>query len=817
MSEKKGFWKIAFTVLFGLSLVMLALAFTSCEGPIGPQGPQGGVESSIITICPNTGNWLIYGLDTGLSPAQTPASDVTIKQDAESGYWYWYLDGIRTNVRLPSNELPPVPPPSGKETVFDPDSFIGLYNPCLEGGPVFTLISDEATEDFLALRIGPRANPWSGLGISFAELIAAGTLSHTGRYTVTVEGIAGIPATGNVLLRSMAAGETAWNWVTAPLANGRPFKLERNFIMAGIATPSARITSGPLAANTNLIITNVTITNANGEIQWSISEAEKNTDITEDFVNATFRAEVRRVAGLGAADPITLVDVASITSMTLTGGATQAARINNFAGLEHFRSLEFLDINNHHAGTGADGTPENGRNGIDISVLPRLREFRAIGVTNPQFTAAHGMQWIIIDNPLLEVIRINPAARLESLDFSKAPALEVIELNRTFTGTSANPTGGLSSVDISQNLKLREFSAINSVRMAGLDTSNNTALEFLRLGGRADTGNTRQINLTNNINLRTVWLNSDGLESFNWPTLTKLEVLNLNSSPLVAANALRLKSVNLANHPLLREFRANDSEISSFDFSNNPAIQEIYINWGLVENISFQNNNALRVLELEDNKFQTLAITGAPNLQELILRTNELTSINISTLTKLEFLDLGWNKLTTLNVSALTSLRDIRVNHNELTGLDISSLANLEHLNISNNRLTGFDAVVGWLEFRLRPPGQFVFFPQHVDVFGPVLNVPVITTPATIPAFTVGEPVFFMFEASGNNSFVWTVVNWPEGNPPAAETGLILDAMGFLYGTPTAAAVGTWNFTVRAARNMWDYDERVFTFTVNAQ
>ena len=55
--------------IFGITAiaVMLSLAFTACEGPIGPEGEPGQQGSSpVISICPDTGNWLIDGENTGV-------------------------------------------------------------------------------------------------------------------------------------------------------------------------------------------------------------------------------------------------------------------------------------------------------------------------------------------------------------------------------------------------------------------------------------------------------------------------------------------------------------------------------------------------------------------------------------------------------------------------------------------------------------------------------------------------------------------------------------------------------------------------------
>jgi uncharacterized repeat protein (TIGR02543 family) len=96
-------------------LLFTGFIITTCEGPMGPQGEQGkqgekgeagnSENTPVITIDPITGNWIINGINTGISatgpkgdtgnqgiPGNTPV--ITI--DPVTGNWV--IDGINTGI-----------------------------------------------------------------------------------------------------------------------------------------------------------------------------------------------------------------------------------------------------------------------------------------------------------------------------------------------------------------------------------------------------------------------------------------------------------------------------------------------------------------------------------------------------------------------------------------------------------------------------------------------------------------------------------------------------------------------------------------------
>ncbi|MCL2855137.1 MAG: putative Ig domain-containing protein, partial [Defluviitaleaceae bacterium] len=263
-------------------------------------------------------------------------------------------------------------------------------------------------------------------------------------------------------------------------------------------------------------------------------------NITGDFVNNTFLNQARNRAGAPAPAPLMLSNVINITDWTLTAPMIPAQAINNFAGIENFRSLQHLNLNSHGSTAGI-GTPQTGTHGIDLSVLPNLVSF-----TNAHtfLSANAAMQWVIFDNPLLESVNIEPFRPVD-IDVSDLAALQSLRIARA---------PNLTSIDTSQNLALESLALISSPAISALDISANTQLRELSLTGATAQ---RNVDLSNNVNLEMVHMPGEHLTVFDWPTLTKLANVNVSNNFITSFDA--------TNHPDLHRLIIHTNDMQSTD------------------------------------------------------------------------------------------------------------------------------------------------------------------------------------------------------------------------------------------------------------
>jgi len=339
-------------------------------------------------------------------------------------------------------------------------------------------------------------------------------------------------------------------------------------------------------------------------------------NITGDFAHAGFLTQARNRAGVPAPAPLMLSNVMDITDWFIPMPFMPAQAINNFAGIENFRSLEHLRLAGHGAGAGA-GTPQNGLNGIDLSVLPNLVSFSN---EHWQLSPTLGMQWIIIDNPSLESFAIEPS-RLVELDTAQAPLLESLTVRRS---------PNLETINISQNPALENLILFSTPALSIVDTSNNVNLRSIHFTSAAG----RQIDLANNINLESVQLAGEGLTGFNWPTLTGLTHLSLNNNIIA--------DIDLSIFPNLEALDMASNQLTVLDISGNPKLETLNLNANQINHLEIGNNTALRQIVLTNNAMAqaNFNFNEAPNLTALMMAHNNLTGLDVTGHPNLRYLNV---------------------------------------------------------------------------------------------------------------------------------------------------------------------------------
>ncbi|MCL2855629.1 MAG: putative Ig domain-containing protein, partial [Defluviitaleaceae bacterium] len=339
-------------------------------------------------------------------------------------------------------------------------------------------------------------------------------------------------------------------------------------------------------------------------------------NITGDFAHAGFLTQARNRAGVPAPAPLMLSNVMDITDWFIPMPFMPAQAINNFAGIENFRSLEHLRLAGHGAGAGA-GTPQNGLNGIDLSVLPNLVSFSN---EHWQLSPNLGMQWIIIDNPSLESFAIEPS-RLVELDTAQAPLLESLTVRRS---------PNLETINISQNPALENLILFSTPALSIVDTSNNVNLRSIHFTSAAG----RQIDLANNINLESVQLAGEGLTGFNWPTLTGLTHLSLNNNIIA--------DIDLSIFPNLEALDMASNQLTVLDISGNPKLETLNLNANQINHLEIGNNTALRQIVLTNNAMAqaNFNFNEAPNLTALMMAHNNLTGLDVTGHPNLRYLNV---------------------------------------------------------------------------------------------------------------------------------------------------------------------------------
>lgn len=169
-------------------------------------------------------------------------------------------------------------------------------------------------------------------------------------------------------------------------------------------------------------------------------------------------------------------------------------------------------------------------------------------------------------------------------------------LNCSGTLVDGNPTGQLTSLDVSNNTALTnlicDFNLITS-----LDVTKNTAL--------------RQLNL-----------------QFN-----------------------KVADLDLSKNSSLTSLRCEFNQLTSLDLSNNPEMLVLTCHSNQLTNLDVSNNPKMTSIDCGDNKLTSLDVTNKPDLRRLDCDSNPITSLNLSDNLSLATLVCFENQLSDLDVS----------------------------------------------------------------------------------------------------------------------------------------------------------------------
>jgi len=517
------------------------------------------------------------------------------------------------------------------------------------------------------------------------------------------------------------------------------------------------------------------------DITLEVRPAEENANIDADFTDAAFRSQVRSIAGVAPHLPIMLSDIINIRTLRLLGGVD----IQGFAGLQHFVNLEILDIGSFHGGMAA-GTPQSGTGGIDLSVVPTLREFHA---NAPGLSQNAGIQWITLDNPVLHTLIVNPT-RVASFDTAGAPALERFALMR-----AAN----LTSLDTAGSPILRELNLWGSDILRTVVTSGNPRLTHLLVNGGMSSRDV-QLDLSQNAALEWLHITDAGLSSFDGSNLVNLEDLNLMNNQLSGR-------LDLSGLPSLYEAWAERNNLSSVDISGSATLWNLNVQANSITDMTFGGNTGLMYLNLNLNG------AGRTDMNHGTLTTAEVEQWDFTEAPNLHFLNLSQNAITSLN---------------------LATMPNLRALDIILNEMLHPDDVEGWQTNGLRLGAPNVptmqFEPQMNDINNPVQ--PTIVTEGftvnengdiVLPDGVVGQEYGdvdlpwtmgptgteftrgIMLHATGTGRHGWSAV----GNLPGF---YINPSPGAILGVPSVA--GTFSLNITVLNSAGQTEMRRFVVTI---
>lgn len=233
----------------------------------------------------------------------------------------------------------------------------------------------------------------------------------------------------------------------------------------------------------------------------------------------------------------------------------------------------------------------------------------------------------------------------------------------------------LTSLDFSNNLNLITIYC-NSNSLTSINVSNNILLQVLNCGGNQLTA----LDISNNINLIAVYCNFNSLTSLNVSNNIALQGLYFVNNPLT--------TLDVSNNINLTSLVGGYNLLTSLDVSNNVNLTQLFCPYNLLTTLNIYANPALQILSCPYNLLTNLTITNVPQLYRLYCANNQLSTIDLSNFPLLKDLFCQNNLLTTLDFSYNPALKGVFCYNNNITTLNLNNNPLIDKLHCNNNNLS---------------------------------------------------------------------------------------------------------------------------------
>jgi len=249
----------------------------------------------------------------------------------------------------------------------------------------------------------------------------------------------------------------------------------------------------------------------------------------------------------------------------------------------------------------------------------------------------------------------------QEISIAEAEASTIIDIRNIVI----NSTSGLENF---KNLEILVFEA----GLTQLNVTNNQELRVLWLLKNQLTN----IDLSNNLKLESFRIDRNNVSSIDVSSNTELHTLLLGGN--------QLTQVNISNNTKLRQFHADNNQLTQIDISNNLLLEDVYVGRNQITQIDVSNHINLKKLNLNSCLLTQIDVSNNVNLKSLSIVRNQLTQIDVSNNGNLERLSIQDNQLSEIDLSNQINLNYFQINRNRISTLDVSSCA-LNHLDFSGN------------------------------------------------------------------------------------------------------------------------------------
>ena len=209
----------------------------------------------------------------------------------------------------------------------------------------------------------------------------------------------------------------------------------------------------------------------------------------------------------------------------------------------------------------------------------------------------------------LEILRCS-SNQLTSLDLSQNDSLREVNCRGN----------DLTSIDVSKCKKLKSLNCEYN-ELQYLDVSENSELEVLVCGIGNKIGYYGKLDVSKNLNLKTLFCNSIVLTELDVSKNTKLESLYCNNN--------YINSLEVNANTSLEYLSCSSNQITELNLSENKLLNTLYCSNNQLEELDLSENDKLVDITCDSNQIRSLDVSHIFGLGRLGCSSNDLTSLNV--------------------------------------------------------------------------------------------------------------------------------------------------------------------------------------------
>lgn len=158
-------------------------------------------------------------------------------------------------------------------------------------------------------------------------------------------------------------------------------------------------------------------------------------------------------------------------------------------------------------------------------------------------------------------------------------------------------------------------------------------------------GNTSltSVDLSNNLKLKKILVTNNA-------NLTTVTFGNLPEVTWVQLSFNKVSSVDISRLPKLDYFFSQSDKLSTLNTASNPNLKNLVLTGNQLTTLDVSSNPKLENLKVRNNQLTILNLSNNPSLTQVLVGENQLTNLNLSNNPKLVNFEADNNKLTSLNL-----------------------------------------------------------------------------------------------------------------------------------------------------------------------